>query len=79
MSVEGDTHVQHAGHGRDVQTKKTTTDTCKKTYDVLVGCRQHRRLVLLWGTYGVRSDTSTIHVSKLETDRKQLEWNSHWA
>ena len=29
------TYAQDTGHGRDVQTEETTTDTCKGTYDVL--------------------------------------------
>ena len=35
MGKRGLTYAQDTGHGRNVQTEETTTDTCKGTYDVL--------------------------------------------
>ena len=32
---EEGTYAQDTGHGRNIQTEETTTDTCKGTYNVL--------------------------------------------
>jgi hypothetical protein len=42
-------HVEDTGHGRNVQTEKSTTDTCERTYDVL-----HNNIALASSSTNIR-------------------------
>ena len=63
--MRNDTHAQHSRHGRNVQTKKTTTDTCERTHDILVGDRQDRYSTFNAAHTGFAAMRALYYINKL--------------